>query len=416
MSDQQNIIIVGAGHAGGELALAARQNGHAGPILLLGDEPGLPYQRPPLSKAYLAGDMAVEAIQLKPRANFDKAEVQLLPGRRVVAIRREQKRVELSDGSQLEYGRLALATGSRPRPLPLAGVAAPERLQNFHYLRTLADVEKIRSRFVAGARLLIVGGGYIGLEVAATAIKRGLRVTVLEAAPRVLVRVTAPEVSEFYAGVHRAAGVDLRTSADIAAWSVGADGSTLTGASLADGTQIEADLVVAGIGVLPNTELAEAAGLAVDNGVTVDECARTSDPDIVAAGDCTSHPSALYGRRIRLESVPNALEQARAAAATLCGKPKAYASVPWFWSDQYDLKLQMVGLNQGYERCVLRGDPAARSFAAFYMKDGVVIAADTVGRMQDFLVAKRLVAERLPVTAAQLADDALPLKSLLPAA
>ncbi|MBL8471752.1 MAG: FAD-dependent oxidoreductase [Rhodocyclaceae bacterium] len=416
MSDEQTIIIVGGGHAGGELALAVRQNGHQGKILLVGEEPGLPYQRPPLSKGYLAGDLAAAAIQLKPQANFDKAQVEVMSGCRVAAIRRDSKHIELADGRRIGYARLALATGARPRKLPLVGVEAPERLQNFHYLRTFADSEQIRAGFAPGARLVIVGGGYIGLEVAATAIKRGLKVTVLEALPRVLARVTSPEVAEFYAGVHRAAGVDLRTGANITGWRLNAEGSAVSAVQLADGTEIATDLVVAGIGVLPNTELAAAAGLEVDNGIVVDPFARTSDPDIVAAGDCTNHPSALYGRRIRLESVPNALEQARTAAASLCGKEKPYAAVPWFWSDQYDLKLQMVGLNQGYEHCVLRGDPAARSFSAFYLKDGIVIAADTVARMPEFLLAKRLVAERIPVDAAALADDAIPLKTLLPAA
>lgn len=406
-------IIIGAGHAGGELAIALRNEGWEGRILLLGEEAHLPYHRPPLSKAYLAGSVEKASLSIRPQAAYDKANVEFFGNVRVVRIDRANKRLELADGKQLAYDKLAIATGGRPRPLAVPNAAAAERCANFHYLRTLDDVELIRAQMAPGKRLAIVGGGYIGLEVAAAAVAQGLQVTVLEALPRVLQRVTAAELSAYYERKHREAGVDIRTGVQVADLEL--TDAAVSAVLCADGSRLEADLVVVGIGLIANTELAAEAGLAVDNGILVDEYARTDDPDIHAAGDCTNHPNPVLGRRLRLESVPNALEQSRVAAATMAGKlHKSYASVPWFWSDQYELKLKMVGLSQGFERLVLRGDPLSDSFSAFYLKDGKVLAADTVNRPQDFIAAKRLVAEGIPVTAEQLADDSRPLKELLP--
>lgn len=405
-------IIIGAGHAGGELAIALRNEGWGGRILLLGEEAHLPYHRPPLSKAYLAGSVEKSSLSIRPQAAYDKANVEFLGGARAVRIDRANQRLELADGQQLHYTRLAIATGGRPRPLNVPNAAAAERCSNLHYLRTLDDVERIRSQMAAGKRLAIVGGGYIGLEVAASAIAQGLQVTVLEALPRVLQRVTASELSAYYERKHREAGVDIRTNVQVADLEIAAD--AVTAVLCADGSRLEADLVVVGIGLLANTELAADAGLDVDNGILVDEHARTSDPHIFAAGDCTNHPNSLLGRRLRLESVPNALEQSRVAAANMAGKDKTYASVPWFWSDQYELKLKMVGLAEGFERLVLRGDPQTDSFSAFYLKGDKLLAADTVNRPQDFIAAKRLVAEGVSLSAEQLADDARPLKELLP--
>ena len=407
-------IIIGAGHAGGELAIALRNEGWEGRILLLGEEAHLPYHRPPLSKAYLAGSVEKSSLSIRPQMAYDKANVEFIGGVRVSRIDRANQRLELADGSQLAYDRLAIATGGRPRPLSVPNAAVAEHCANFHYLRTLDDVEQIRAQLAPGKRLAIVGGGYIGLEVAASAIAQGLQVTVLEALPRVLQRVTAAELSAYYERKHREAGVDIRTGVQVADLEV--TGDTVTAVLCADGSRLAADLVVVGIGLLANTELAAEAGLQVDNGILVDEHAQTSDPHIYAAGDCTNHPNALLGRRLRLESVPNALEQSRGAAANMAGKAKTYASVPWFWSDQYELKLKMVGLAEGFERLVLRGDPATDSFSAFYLKGDKVLAADTVNRPQDFIAAKRLVAEGIAVTDAQLADDSRPLKELLPAA
>jgi len=415
MRSDDVLVVIGAGHAGAELAVQAREAGWAGGIALVGDEAALPYHRPPLSKSYLAGQAALDTLALKARATYDKAGVDLLSGRRVHAIDPAASRLHFDDGSAMAYSRLALATGGRPRPLPAAASGA-DVADNFHYLRTLADVDRIRQRFVPGARLVIVGGGYVGLEVAAVAVKQGLKVTVLEAASRVLARVTAPRVSAFYEQVHREAGVDLRVGVEVSGFELDHAGSLVTRVRCADGELVEADLVIAGIGLLPNTELAAAAGLAVDDGILVDACSRTSVPTIVAAGDCTRFESVLYGRSIRLESVPNALEQARSAAAALVGKERIHDSVPWFWSDQYDLKLKMVGLAHGHDRFVLRGSPERRSFAAFYLKGDRILAVDTVNRVPEFMLAKRLVAEQVTVDPDQLADDSVPLKTLLPSA
>lgn len=407
------LVVIGAGHAGTELAVQAREAGWPGAIRLVGDETALPYHRPPLSKAYLAGTATLDSLHLKARATLEKAGVELLQGRRVQALDPAARRVAFEDGSSIGYARLALATGGRPRPLPPAIAGAAEDADNFHYLRTLADVDRIRRHFAPGARVAIVGGGYIGLEVAAVAIKAGLKVTVLEAADRVLARVTAPRVSSFYEQVHREAGVDLRIGVQVDGFELDAARRKVTGVHCADGERLACDLVIVGIGIVPNTELAAAAGLAVDDGIRIDACARTSDLHIVAAGDCTRFDSALYGRSVRLESVPNALEQARSAAAALLGHERSFESAPWFWSDQYELKLKMVGLSQGHDQFLLRGSVEQRSFSAFYLKGGRVIAVDTVNRPAEFMLAKRIVGERMVIPPERLVDDGAPLKSLL---
>ncbi len=415
MSDthtEDHIYVVGAGHAGGELAFTLRQQGYAGPLTVIGEEAHLPYQRPPLSKAYLKGECEATSLYLRQQAAYEKANIGLLLSRRVERIDRANKKLLFDDGREVVYSKLALATGGRARRMTLNDAARAERTGNFHYLRKIDDVIAIRSRFESGQRLVVVGGGYVGLEVAASAIARGVQVTVLEALPRVLARVTAPQMSAFYEKVHRDAGVDLRTNIEVTGLDFNAEGDAVTAVHCTGGVVIPADFVVVGIGLLPNTELAQAAGLDVDNGIVVNEYAVTSDPDIVAAGDCTNHPSVFCGRRIRLESVPNAVEQARVAAASLAGKPKPYDSVPWFWSDQYDLKLQMTGLSQGYDQFVLRGSMENKSFAAFYMKEGRLIAVDAVNRAQEFMVAKRMVAACKPFDPAALADESIPLKTL----
>ena len=401
-------VIVGAGQAGSELATSLRQHGYADSVVLIGDEDYVPYRRPPLSKTYLSGEVTLESLFLKPRAVYEKHAIECRFGIGVESIDRAAHSLRLYDGSVLRYDKLALTTGGRPRRLSVPGA---ER-SNVHYIRTVADIDRLKQQFGEGKRLVIIGGGYIGLEAASVGIKKGLHVTVVEALPRVLARVTAPEISAFYERVHRDHGVDLRTGVGVHALEGNGDGCTVV---LADGTRLAADLVVIGVGLIPNTELAEAAGIEVSNGIVVDRYAVTSDPDIVAAGDCTNHDNVFLGRRLRLESVPNALEQARVAAASILGRPRAYDAVPWFWSDQYDLKLQMVGLSQGHDDLIVRGDMDANSFTAFYLKDGVVISADSVNRPQDFMLAKRLVAERAAVPAERLRDDAVPLKSMLQA-
>ncbi len=403
------IVIVGAGQAGGETASELRKQGYAGRIVLVGEEPQVPYRRPPLSKAFLSGAATEESLYLMPVAGWHKQNVEFIGGMRAKAIDRERQQLHLADGRSLAYDKLVLATGGRARLLSTPGADK----SNVFAVRSIADVRGLHAFREAGKRAVIVGGGFIGLEVAAVLTKLGLHVTVLEGLPRVLARVTVPEVSAFFERVHREAGVDLRTNVQISAFE-GAD--AVEQVLLADGTRIPADFVIAGIGQLPNVELAQDAGLTVDNGIVVDEYARTADPHIYAAGDCANHPNAFFDCRLRLESVQNAMEHGRAVAANLLGKNAIYNVVPWFWSDQYDLKLQMVGLSKGFDRMIVRGDFSGRAFAAFYLKDGRMIAADTVGRPQDFMFAKKLVAMRAVVDAAQLADEAVPLKNLVPAA
>lgn len=408
------LVIVGAGHAGSELAVAARQQGWAAPIVLLGEEGLLPYQRPPLSKAFLAGKADSESLALRPQAAYEAAGITLRLGARMTRIDCTAHRIELADGTQLPYAKLALCTGGRARPLACEGVDPQRPPSNLFYLRTLKDGQGIRHRLQAGARLVVIGGGYVGLEVAASALALGARVTLLEAQPRVLARVAGPEVSRFYEAVHRSAGVDLRTGATVRA--VQTEAGRIVAIDCEDGERFEVDLVVAGLGMLVNDEAARAAGLAAEGGIEVDEFSCTRDPDIVAAGDCTVQHSALYGRAIRLESVPNALEQARCAAAWLSGKSRPNHAVPWFWSDQYDLKLQMVGLSQGYDRCVLRGDPASGHFSAFYLRGDRLMAVDAVNRPADFMLAKRVLARPLELApGTDLADESTPLKDLLAA-
>jgi len=407
MTSAAGVVIVGAGQAGGDLAVFLRQQGYEGRITLVGSENHVPYRRPPLSKAFLSGDIDVEGLHLRSPAAYAKSAIELRLRVTVTAIDRAGHELLLSDGSRLPYDKLALTLGGRARTLPLPGADLP----NVHYVRTIDDIERLKARFKPQARLVIIGGGYIGLEAASVGIKKGLKVTVLEALPRVLARVTAPEISAFYERVHRSRGVDLRTGAGVRGL-VGT--SQVDAVVLNDGTHIETDLVIVGIGLIPNTELACAAGLeAGSDGIFVDQYAQTSDPDIVAAGDCTYHQNAFLGRRLRLESVPNATEQARVAAATLLGKQQPHSAAPWFWSDQYDLKLQMAGLSQGFDQLVVRGDIGGESFIAFYLQAGVVIAADAVNRPQDFVLARKLVTDRVLAQASALKDESCPLKTLL---
>lgn len=314
----------------------------------------------------------------------------------------------LDDGRYLEYTKLVLATGGRPRRLTDPAADKP----NVHYVRTVADIDRLRNDLAFARRLLVIGGGYIGLEAAAVGAKYGLEVTVLEAAPRLLARVAAPEISAFYERAHRARGVDIRTGVSVESFS-GTD--RVTSVQLSDGDQLSVDLIIVGIGILPNVELALEAGLEVDNGIIVDSHAQTSvDLDILAIGDCARHLNGFLRKFVRIESVPSAQEQAKTAAATICGRLVPHTAVPWFWSDQFDLKLQMVGMSDGYDQLVLRGDPASESFSAFYLRDGVVLSVDAINRPQDFMVAKRLVAEQVNADPRQLADESVALKSLLP--
>jgi 3-phenylpropionate/trans-cinnamate dioxygenase ferredoxin reductase subunit len=409
-SNSAGVCVVGAGQAAAELVAGLRQEGYQGPIALVGDEPWLPYQRPPLSKASLVGELAPDSLLLRKADFYERNGVTLHLGRRVVAADPDAHQLRLDDDRLLAFESLVFAVGGHARQLSVDGAARAAGAGNWHTLRNIADLQKLKPQWVAGARVAIVGGGYIGLEVASSAIKSGLKPTVLEGLPRVLARVTAPEVSAFYERVHREAGVDLRTGVAVQGVNVVGD---RVAALLTSAGRIEADLFIVGVGLVPNTVVAAQAGLDTDNGIVVDAEMRTRHPRVFAIGDCAAHPNVWSGTRIRIESVPNAIEQARVAAAAIAGKPRPYEAAPWFWSDQYDLKLQMVGLSQGYEQLVLRGDPQARSFMALYLRGGQVIAADAISRPGEFLTAKRLVAGRIKANPEQLADEAQPLKALL---
>lgn len=389
------LVIVGASHAGVQLAANLRKEKWCGDILLIGDEGRLPYQRPPLSKAYLTGGSQLDDFAIRGRQFYVAQRIELVDGT-VTSINRSNHTAALSNGNLVSYSRLALCTGARARALPIPGAD----LEGVHYLRTAADVEAIRTAAAPGSDAVIVGGGYIGLETAASLRALGLRVTVLEAAGRVLQRVTAPVVSEFFDRVHREEGVDVRTNAAVEAFR---GGERVDGVVLAGGETVPADLVIVGVGVIPNTDLAAAAGIDVDDGIVVDERGRTSDHDIVAAGDCVTYQIARYDRRVRLECVSAATDQARVAAATICGNEPGRPALPWFWSDQYDLKLQMAGLNTGYDEILLSGDPAhRRDFTCYYFSNGELIAADCVNRPKEFMTAKRAIAQRAPVDKAEL--------------
>ena len=394
-------VIIGGGHAAPEAVVALRQKGWQGDITIISDEPHLPYQRPPLSKAYFSGDISADNMPIKKQVVFDKTNTQLRLGRRATSIDRQEQLVTLDNGDTIAYSKLIIATGTRARKLPIPGANLP----CVHYLRTLDDVTQIRQQVAKDTRLLIVGAGYIGLELAASANKLGAKVTVLETVDRVLARVTCEAMSTFYQDLHRAAGVDIRLNSGVKAFE--RQGNAYQ-ALLADDTTIDFDCVVVGIGVLPNVEIAQEAGLACDNGIIVDEFTQTADSNIYAVGDCSNHPNELYQRRLRLESVPNANDQAKAAAASICDKPKAYTSLPWFWSDQYDVKLQTAGLSQGYTETVVRGNVAAKEFCIFYLKDDVLIALDAINSPADFMKAKQLIPQQATFDKQRLADTSTP--------
>ena len=395
------IAIVGAGHAAGQAIVSLRQYGHTGPIVLIGEEPYLPYQRPPLSKKFLAGELELERLYVKPPQFYVDKDVDVRLGARVAAIEVETRQLRLADGSLVAWDQLLLTLGSRVREMRVPGVDLP----GVHYLRTIDDVHAIQPAFVPDRKLVVVGGGYIGLEVAAIARSHGLDVTVVEMADRLLARVVCPEISAHYRALHEGAGVRLLLNTAVSGFA----GNGHVNRVITSSGELEADLVIIGIGIVPVTDIAEAAGLTCDDGISVDAHARSSHADIFAAGDCTRHPNSIFGRALRLESVHNALEQARTAAASLCGEAKPYDQVPWFWSDQYDTKLQIAGLSTNYDQVVLRGVPASGSFCACYLREGRLQALDAINSPRDFMQAKSLLA-RLPLMdQLRLADPAVPL-------
>lgn len=400
-------VVVGASHAAAQFVQSLRQEGWEDRILVISEEPYIPYHRPPLSKEFLAGDKTLDDIYLRPAAVYEELNVEFQLDTRVEAIDPEAKQLNLSGNSPVEYDKLCLTVGSRVRTVDLPGVD----LAGVHYLRTVQDVGAIREGIRPGGNAVIVGGGYIGLEAAAVLNKLGMKVTVLEMAERVMQRVTAPEVSEFYTRVHGEEGVEIRCGVGVTGFE---GGNRVERVLCSDGSVCEAELVIIGVGIVPNTELAAAAGLQVEDGIVVDEYARTSNPDIVAAGDCTFHYNPVYDRRVRLESVQNATDQSRTAAATVCGKDRPYNALPWFWSDQYDLKLQIAGLSQGYEETLIRGDrDNSRSFAVFYFRDNRIIAVDAVNKPAEFMMGRRLITEKAEVDRNQLADENVHMREFL---
>ena len=400
------LVIVGGGHAAAQLASRLRQMKFSGEARLLTAEPHLPYNRPPLSKGFLAGELPKERLRLFPEAVYQRINCALSFSSEVVAVDRSAKQVRLADGEEVPYDKLVLATGAVVLRLKVPG----SDLAGIHYVRTIEDIEGLQAEVAPGKKLVVIGGGYIGLEIAAVGRKLGLQVTVLEAADRILQRVCAPEVSEFYTEVHRSEGVAVECNAMVTA--IEGDGRVAR-VITADGNSFDADIVVVGIGIAPNDALARAAGLACDNGVTVDEFCQTSDPDIFAAGDCANHPNAIYGRRLRLESVQNATDQAKTIAGVLTGNPQPYADLPWFWSDQYDLYLQIAGVALDYDQVVERGDRAARKVSFFYLKGDLVQACDAVNMAAEFNAAKQLILQKRSVTPEQLRDLDTPIKDLL---
>lgn len=402
-----DLIIVGAGHGGAQAAIALRQNGFSGSILMVGREPEPPYERPPLSKEYLAKEKPFERLYIRPPAFWAEREIEMVLGHEVVAVDADATSITLDNGTIFAYTDLIWATGGDPRRLNCPG----HHLKGVYAVRTRADADAIMDEIEAVSRVVVIGGGYIGLEAAAVLTKLGKRVTLLEALPRVLARVAGPELSTFYEAEHRAHGVDLRTTAGV----IAIEGDTqVTGVRLADDSIVPADMVIVGIGIVPAVEPLIAAGAEGGNGVTVDPYCRTSLPHIYAIGDCAAHANGFAdGAMIRLESVQNANDQATVAAKAICGAPLPYTATPWFWSNQYDLKLQTVGLSTGHDDTVLRGDIAARSFSVIYLKGGHVIALDCVNAVRDYAQGRKLVEARAAIDNATLADPTIALKDML---
>ena len=401
-----HIVIAGGGQAAVQAVDTLRRKGFTGKLSMVGDEPWLPYQRPPLSKKYLAGALERERLLIRPAQFFPEHRIDAHLGRRVTAVAPRERHVRLDDGLVLPYDALVLATGSRPRRLPVPGTD----LAGVHYLRTLADADRIRAECTAGGRLLVIGGGYIGLEVAATARELGMEVTVLEMAERVMSRVTCPEVSRFYEAEHARRGVRIRCGETVRALHGDARSGRVSAVLTEQGTEYPADVVIIGVGVAPVDELARAAGVECENGVVTDVHCRTSNEAIYAAGDCASHLNRQYGRHLRLESVDNAFEQGSTVALNLLGTATPHDKLPWFWSDQFDLKLVIVGVSHGYDTVILRGAPASRSFSACYLRGGELIAIDTVNAPKDQMAARKLIAAHVRPSVDKLADPTIPLK------
>ncbi|MCW4460080.1 FAD-dependent oxidoreductase [Sphingomonas sp. BT-65] len=402
-----DVVIVGAGHGGAQAAIALRQAKFEGSIAIIGEEPELPYERPPLSKEYFSGEKGFERILIRPRSFWEERNISILTATRVAAVDPASHEVRTEQGDSIGYGHLIWATGGNPRKLSCDGGSLP----GVHTVRTRADADRMLAELPQVTRAVVIGGGYIGLEAAAVLAKAGKQVVLLEALDRVLARVAGEALSRFFEAEHRAHGVDVRLG--VAVDGIEAADGKVSGVRLADGELIPAEMVIVGIGIVPAVEPLIAAGAEGGNGVSVDGHCRTSLPDVFAIGDCALHANAFAdGMPVRLESVQNAHDQATVAAKTIAGIEAHYDAVPWFWSNQYDLKLQTVGLSTGHDATVVRGDPAARSFSVIYLKDGQVIALDCVNATKDYVQGRKLVVERMAVDPARLADAATPLKEL----
>lgn len=402
----KGVVIVGAGHAGGTAAALLRQYGYEDPITLIGEEPIAPYQRPPLSKAWLKGEADADSLALKPESFYAGADIDLRLSATVTEINRDARTVTLEDGKTLGYEVLILATGARARLLDAPGAD----LDGVQPLRSAADAEALKARLGPGKRAAIVGGGYIGLEAAASARALGAEAVVIEMQPRILARSSSPTLSDFFMRYHLAKGVTFELNAGVAGFE-GADGK-VTGVRLGDGRVIPCDVALVGIGVIPNDDLARAAGLECANGIVVDDQARTADPAIYAIGDVTQRPLALYDRSFRLESVANALEQAKQVAAAITGRPAPPAEVTWNWSDQYDLKLQLGGLPFDVDNDVVRGDPASGKFAVFHLKGDLIQSVEAVNAPAEFMAGRQLIGNRKPVSREKLADPSVSMKEV----
>lgn len=404
-----DVVIVGAGHGGAQAAVVLRQQGFAGSIAMIGRENEPPYERPPLSKEYLARDKPFQRLYIRPPTFWGERNIELVLGREVLAVDPAARSVTTDNGETITYHDLIWATGGEPRKLDCPG----SYLLGIHAVRTRADVDLVMTELEGATHVVVIGGGYIGLEAAAVLTKLGKRVTLVEALPRVLARVAGAALSAFYEAEHRAHGVDLRTGTGV----IAIEGKTrVTGVRLADETIIAADMVIVGIGIIPSIAPLIDAGAHIENGVFVDEQCRTSLPHIYAIGDCAAHANEFAGgASIRIESVQNANDQASVAAKTICGIDTGYAATPWFWSNQYDLKLQTVGLSAGHDQSILRGDTATRSFSVVYLKAGRVVALDCVNNVRDYAQGRKLVEARAMIAPERLADTGVALKEMLPA-
>ncbi|MES2340220.1 MAG: FAD-dependent oxidoreductase [Pseudomonadota bacterium] len=405
-SSAAHVVVLGAGHAGGSLVALLRQYGFAGAITMVGDEPIAPYQRPPLSKAWLKGEADADSLALKPLEFYAENQIDFRPGVSAVKLRRSDKVVELSDGSSLSYDILVIATGMRPNRLPVPGA----ELEGVLSLRTAADAEALKAHLKPGAHLAIIGGGYIGLEVAASARALGSAATVIERESRILARSACEALSTFFADYHRARGVKFELGAGVD--SLTGAGGKVTGVKLADGRTIPADVVLVGVGGKPNDELAAQAGLETARGVVVDLEARTSDPSVFAIGDVSHRPMPHYDRMFGPESVPSALEQAKQAAAAITGRPAPTPEVPWNWSDQYDLKLQIAGLPFDADKILVRGDPATARFAIFHLKGDLIQSVEAVNAPPEYMMGRQLIGNRKPVNLDKLADPSISMKEV----